>query len=100
MDDRTVASPETTTSYLHCVLGGWSFISPYIAGLYCLAKQIDFDITPQRFWKTMLNTSDRKYIDKLGRCVVQPVQMITSLEKQKIYSSKLSQINSYIKHTR
>ncbi len=48
----------------------------------------------------MLNTSDRKYIDKLGGCVVQPVQMITSLEKQKIYSSKLSQINSYIKHTR
>ena len=89
MDDRTIASPESSTSYTHCVLGGWSFVSPYVAGLYCLAKQTDPNITPQKFWQTMVNSSDKSQANELGGCIVQPISMIDCLEKQKNNQDKI-----------
>ena len=59
MDNRTVADFEDDTSYRYDGNdGGMSWSTPWLAGMYVLAKQVDADITPEKFWKYALETSD------------------------------------------
>ena len=39
--------------------GGFSWLAPYLAGLYALACQVKLDVTPEEFWKTALGASDK-----------------------------------------
>jgi hypothetical protein len=56
MDSRTTAAPTGGRDYAFYRHAGWSWVTPYIAGLYALACQVKPDITPEVFWKTALET--------------------------------------------
>jgi len=56
MDARTTAAPTGAGDYTFHRQGGWSWVAPYLAGLYALACQVDPDITPELFWETALAT--------------------------------------------
>jgi len=59
MDARTTADPCGTEDYVFYANGGLSWVAPYFAGLYALAAQVNPDITPELFWSTALNTSNK-----------------------------------------
>jgi hypothetical protein len=56
MDSRTTAAPTGGRDYAFYRGGGWSWVTPYIAGLYALACQVKPDITPELFWEKALET--------------------------------------------
>ena len=56
MDSRCVASPTGRGDYVFYRSGGWSWVIPYLAGLYTLACQVDPGITPEKFWTLALKT--------------------------------------------
>jgi len=55
---KTVAHPGGREEYGFYRIGGWSSISPYLAGLYALACQVKPDVTPEGFWQAALATGD------------------------------------------
>lgn len=59
MDTRTTADPSGENDYAFYAYGGFSWIAPYLAGLYALAVQVKPDITPKDFWATALKTSNK-----------------------------------------
>jgi hypothetical protein len=56
MDSRTTASPTGASDYVFYRQGGWSWVAPYLAGLYALACQVKPDVTPELFWEKALET--------------------------------------------
>ena len=59
MDHRTVADYTDGSSYRYEGNdGGMSWSTPWLAGMYVLAKQADPNITPEKFWEYALETSD------------------------------------------
>ena len=59
MDHRTVADFTDDNSYRYEGNdGGMSWSTPWLAGIYVLAKQANPNITPEEFWKVALETSD------------------------------------------
>lgn len=56
MDARVTAAPTGARDYVFYRYGGWSWVAPYLAGLYALACQVKPDITPEAFWRTALET--------------------------------------------
>jgi hypothetical protein len=67
MDSRTTASPLGPHEYVYYREGGWSWSIPYIAGLYALAAQVDPRITPDRFWRTALDTGRTIGVEHAGQ---------------------------------
>lgn len=61
MESRTIASSSGADGYEFERWGGWSWVSPYLAGVYALAAQVDPAITPQMFWSIALDTG--RYVD-------------------------------------
>lgn len=59
MDHRTVADFTSKDGYRYEGNdGGMSWSTPWLAGMYVLAKQADPAITPEIFWQKALETSD------------------------------------------
>ncbi len=58
MDSRTLASPTGPEDYVHYGSAGWSWVVPWVSGLFALACQVDPEITPERFWAEALATGD------------------------------------------
>jgi len=56
MDARATAAPSGEADYAFYRQGGWSWVAPYLAGLYALGCQVDPDLTPELFWETALET--------------------------------------------
>ncbi len=56
MDARTTAAPTGDGDYAFYRQGGWSWVAPYLAGLYALACQVKPEVTPEVFWETALAT--------------------------------------------
>ena len=56
MDSRCTASPTGVEDYAFYRQGGWSWVIPYVAGLYALACQVDPAVTPESFWSRALET--------------------------------------------
>jgi hypothetical protein len=56
MDSRTTAASTGDQDYVFYRHGGWSWVTPYLAGLYALACQVRPDVTPDLFWRTALET--------------------------------------------
>lgn len=84
MDSRTTASPVRQDDYVFYSRGGWSWTTPYIAGLYALACQVKPDVTPEEFWSVGLSTGDEVKIVREGRGfwlrkIVNPVKLIEEL---------------------
>jgi len=57
MDARTTADFTGEEDYVFYPDGGYSWVGPYLAGLYALAVQVMPEITPELFWKTAYETS-------------------------------------------
>ena len=87
MDHRTVADFTDGTSYrFEGNDGGMSWSTPWLAGMYVLAKQADPDITPEKFWKTALETADNCTNNDSGKFVgkiVNPQRLIEAIKTQK-----------------
>ena len=96
MCHRTVASHIRPDEYIHESAGGWSWIKPYESALFLLAKQVNPNITFEEFWAKGLVTGC--YNKKIGATVVQPIQLITELQKEmKQVQSKPRSLKSILK---
>lgn len=70
MDHRTVADFTDPESFRYEGNdGGMSWSTPWLAGIYVLARQVDPDITPEKFWQLALETSDECNNNDDGRTV-------------------------------
>jgi len=56
MDSRCTAGPTGAKDYAFYRQGGWSWITPYLAGMYALAVQVKPEITPAEFLSLALKT--------------------------------------------
>jgi len=65
MASRTTAAPTGDSDYAFHRQGGWSWVAPYLAGLYALACQVKPDITPELFWEKALETGTTPDYDAL-----------------------------------
>ena len=65
MDARTIAAPTGAGDYAFYRQGGWSWVAPYLAGLYALACQVKPDVTPELFWEKALETGTAPDLSKL-----------------------------------
>lgn len=81
IDYRTTASPTGDTDYTHYVSGGWSWVKPFEAGLYALAKQTDRTITPEQFFEIGLQTGT--YSKKAEAVIANPVALIEEVKERK-----------------
>ena len=85
MDSRCTASPTGNSDYVFYREGGWSWVIPYVAGLYALACQVKTDITPEAFWNEALDSGDALEIERnnqkycLGK-IVNPEKLIGRLQ--------------------
>jgi membrane protease YdiL (CAAX protease family) len=85
MDSRTTADPSGTGDYAFYRRGGLSWATPWVAGMYALAVQVDPSLTPERFLHLALETG--RTIDvahegktyKLGP-IVDPQALIAALQ--------------------
>lgn len=79
MDHRTTAAPNGINDYVHYANGGFSWMKPFEAGVYVLAKQVKSDITPEEFFKVGLETG---YYSEKAKCViVNPIALIDYIRK-------------------
>lgn len=86
MDSRTGAGPAANDEYVFFRRGGWSWVIPYIAGVYALAAQVDPTITPNRFWDTALKTGRTIQVRRNDKTlplgpIIDPVSLIAALQK-------------------
>jgi len=91
MDHRTVAAPGGNDEYAHYGSGGWSWCTPYLAGVYALACQVDPAMTPQRFCDLAATTARDVSIDRNGQRVslgkaLDPPALIDACERTAIRS--------------
>jgi hypothetical protein len=83
MDARSVAAEKGENTYTYSYDGGFSWICPYIAGLYALCAQVRPDVTPELFLETVAETareqpsSDTEYPLK----IVDPLKLLTAIQK-------------------
>lgn len=90
MDNRTIAAPGSGSAYTYMSNGGVSWIPPYLAGVYALAKQVDPDLTPEQFIRLSAETATpanpehytSKANDPYAKVgVINPTGIIEALEK-------------------
>ena len=84
MDHRTVADYTDNSSYRYEGNdGGMSWSTPWLAGMYVLAKQANPDITPEEFWEKALETSDECKNNDSGEYVgrlINPQKLIDAVK--------------------
>ena len=87
MDHRTVADYTDSSSYRYEGNdGGMSWATPWLAGMYALAKQVDSNITPEDFWKYAFETSNECRNNDSGNYVgriINPQELIKKIQEQK-----------------
>lgn len=86
MDSRTTAGPSSTDEYVFYREGGWSWSIPYIAGVYALAAQVKPAITPEEFWRLVLQTGQTIELNHEGEIysrgsILDPVALMAALHK-------------------
>jgi hypothetical protein len=84
MDNRTTAGPCGNDDYAHYCTAGWSWCTPYLAGVYALACQVDPTMTPDRFWAAALKTGRTTQVDVHGQLrslgpILDPVAVVDAL---------------------
>jgi hypothetical protein len=87
MDSRTTAGFTGTSDYAFYRAGGWSWIIPYLSGVYALAAQVEPGITPQRFYDLAMQTGRTIQIPIGGEAqpfgpIIDPVALIEALEAE------------------
>lgn len=98
MNHRTTASPYSSTGYAHYNAGGFSWKTPYVAGLFLLARQVNPNVTAKHFYETALKTSSPT-ADGIGR-IANPVRLINALQKEHLRSLRRTTNKTQIKSSR
>jgi hypothetical protein len=85
MDSRTLAGYLDADEYFFCSNGGWSWCTPYVAGVYALACQVKPTITPDEFWSLAVKTGRTIEIDRKGKKaplgpIIDPAALIDALK--------------------
>lgn len=85
MDSRAVAGPNYDEEYVFYRYGAYSWVVPYISGLYVLACDVNPEVTPELFWKTAMETSKATKVDYKSKTfeikhVISPVDLINKLK--------------------
>lgn len=96
MDSRTTAGPCGDDDYVFYSDGGWSWVVPYLAGLYALACQVNPGITPEQFWEAGLRTGATIPSEHAGATrnlglIVQPIALIEAIAPGTFAKEKASQ---------
>ena len=85
MDHRTIADFTDDCSYRYEGNdGGMSWSTPWLAGMYALAKQAKPDVTPEEFWEAAKKTSDECHNNDSGAYVgrtINPQKLIKALNE-------------------
>jgi hypothetical protein len=86
MDTRTTAGPGGADEYAFYSTGGMSWPTPYIAGVYALAAQVNPKITVEQFWSLAVKTGRAINISHEGKSfvldsVIDPIALIEALQK-------------------
>ena len=86
MDSRTMACARGLDKYVFFGVGGFSWVPPYLAGVYALAAQVEPEITPERFWALAVKTSRTIELEYHGKqhpfgLIIDPVMLINTLQK-------------------
>lgn len=88
MDSRATAGPNYDDEYVFYRYGAFSWVVPYISGLYVLACDVNPEVTPELFWKTAMETSKATKVDYKSKTfeikhMVSPVDLINKLKSLK-----------------
>lgn len=78
---RTSAANGNPDYYIYWGDGGWSWATPYIVGIYALAKQVYSDIKPIEFWQIARETA---YVSEKGTMLIQPTKIIEYLQNKNV----------------
>lgn len=87
MDCRATAGPNDVDDYAFYSQGGWSWCTPYLAGMYALACQVHPSTTPDEFWSLALSTGRSVEIEHRGKKtplgpILDPVALVAALERR------------------
>ena len=85
MDSRTTADPSGTGDYAFYRTGGLSWATPWVAGMYALAVQVDPSLTPEHFLELAMETGRTIDVQHEGKTyklgpILDPVALIAALE--------------------
>ena len=82
-DRTTVASPTGNNDYAYYTDGGISWATPYLAGVYALAKSIDKTLTPDKFFEYAISTGQMKELKGQECAIINSKNLIKTLEFSK-----------------
>ncbi len=95
---RTTAGPQGHNNYVYYGTGGMSWSTPYIAGVYALAKQVNKNITPESFWNIALKTGEPLIKNGITQgTIIQPEKIIKTLQQELNLKIVLEKRNSFLK---
>jgi hypothetical protein len=84
MDARTYACQTDADAYTFSVIGGFSWVCPYIAGLYALCAQVHPEITPDIFWENITATASIQTVEVSGEDfemhIVNPSALVSAFQ--------------------
>jgi len=88
MDARTTAGFIGGDEYAFYRQGGWSWVCPYLAGMYALALQVKPNLTPDAFWSLALETGQTIQLERDGEQIpfgpiLDPVALISALQARR-----------------
>lgn len=86
MDSRSFASQTGVNDYVWMRHGGWSWVMPYITGLYAICLQINSTLSVAEFSDAIVTTADTIIVDNLGSQV--PIILVNPVELIKYFSEK------------
>lgn len=81
-DHRTTASPTRHDKYVHYRNGGASWVTPFEAALFVLARQVDPAVTPEKFFEKGLQTGT--FSPECKSVIADPVALIDALQREHV----------------
>ncbi len=86
LDPKTYAGYCFPDQYIYKFICGWSWIPPYLAGIFALCRQVDENIDLEEFWNTAYSTGRRYEFQANGKTlsgrIIDPVKLIGEVEFQ------------------
>ena len=79
-DRTTVASEKGNNDYTYYTDGGMSWATPYLAGIYALAKSIDKTLTPNKFFEKAISTGQMKELKGQECSIINPIELGMALQ--------------------
>lgn len=85
MDARTTGDPTGVSQYAYYRQGGWSWVVPYLEGVYALGLQVRPDLTPTEFYRVALATGSYSTVTRDGKSyrfgpIINPGALIAKLK--------------------